>query len=48
MKQENLTERARGFIKAAHTLTMRASDQQLTSVHLLKVLLDDEKVWQQG
>lgn len=48
MKQDNFTERARWFLKAAHTLDMLANHQQLTSVHLLKVLLDDEKVWQQG
>lgn len=43
MNQEKFTERARGFIQAAQTLAMRANHQQLTSVHLLKVLLDDEE-----
>ncbi len=43
MNFEAFTERARGFVQAAHDLAQARSHQQLTSEHLLKVLLDDEE-----
>ncbi len=43
MNFEAFTERARGFIQAAHDMADGRSHQQLTSEHLLKVLLDDEE-----
>ena len=41
MNFEAFTERTRGFVQAAHDLAQGRSHQQLTSEHLLKVLLDD-------
>jgi ATP-dependent Clp protease ATP-binding subunit ClpB len=41
MDFEKFSERARGFIQSAQTLAMRMSHQQLTPLHLLKVLLED-------
>src|SRR5450432_1059408 len=41
MNIEKYTERARGFIQSAQSLAMRDGHQQFTSLHLLKVLLDD-------
>ncbi len=41
MNQEKYTDRVRGFIQAAQTLATRANHQQLTPLHILKVLLDD-------
>jgi ATP-dependent Clp protease ATP-binding subunit ClpB len=38
---EKYTERARGFVQTAQTLALREGHQQLTPLHLLKVLLDD-------
>nr|NKB49671.1 AAA family ATPase [Alphaproteobacteria bacterium] len=43
MNFEAFTERARGFVQAAHDLAQGRSHQHLTSQHLLKVLLDDEE-----
>ncbi|HEX9701600.1 MAG TPA: AAA family ATPase, partial [Rhodospirillales bacterium] len=43
MEFENYTERARGFIQSAQTLAIRDGHQQLSPVHLLKVLLDDKE-----
>ena len=43
MNFEAFTERARGFVQAAHDLAQGRSHQQLKSEHLLKVLLDDEE-----
>jgi len=43
MEFENYTERARGFIQSAQTLAIREGHQQLTPLHLLKVLLDDKE-----
>ena len=43
MNFEAFTERARGFVQAAHDMAQGRSHQQLTSEHLLKVLLDDEE-----
>ena len=43
MEFEKYTERSRGFIQAAQTLASRSSHQQLTPLHILKVLLDDKE-----
>jgi ATP-dependent Clp protease ATP-binding subunit ClpB len=43
MNIEKYTERARGFIQAAQSLAMREGHQQFSSLHLLKVLLDDSE-----
>ncbi|GAC1332628.1 MAG: hypothetical protein NVSMB20_04260 [Bradyrhizobium sp.] len=41
MNIEKYTERARGFIQSAQSLATREGHQQFSSLHLLKVLLDD-------
>ncbi|MCK5445804.1 MAG: ATP-dependent chaperone ClpB, partial [Rhodospirillaceae bacterium] len=41
MNFEKYSERSQGFVQAAQTLALRSSHQQLTPLHLLKVLLDD-------
>ncbi|HLI99574.1 MAG TPA: Clp protease N-terminal domain-containing protein, partial [Bradyrhizobium sp.] len=41
MNIEKYTERARGFIQSAQSLAMREGHQQFSSLHMLKVLLDD-------
>jgi ATP-dependent Clp protease ATP-binding subunit ClpB len=43
MNIEKYTERARGFIQAAQSLAMREGHQQFSSLHMLKVLLDDSE-----
>ena len=43
MNLEKYTERARGFVQAAQSLALRANPQQLTPLHVLKILLDDEE-----
>ncbi len=43
MDIEKYTERSKGFIQAAQTLAMRSGHQQLTPLHILKVLLDDKE-----
>jgi ATP-dependent Clp protease ATP-binding subunit ClpB len=43
MEFEKFTERSRGFIQAAQGLAQRSGHQQLTPVHVLKVLLDDRE-----
>ncbi|MEE8352211.1 MAG: Clp protease N-terminal domain-containing protein, partial [Rhodospirillales bacterium] len=43
MEFENFTERSRGFIQSAQTLALGSSHQQLTPLHLLKILLDDKE-----
>ncbi len=43
MDVERLTERVRGFIQAAQTQAVVNNHQQLTPLHLLKVLLDDKE-----
>jgi len=43
MEFEKYTERSRGFIQSAQTLATRANHQQLTPLHILKVLLDDKE-----
>jgi ATP-dependent Clp protease ATP-binding subunit ClpB len=42
MNIEKYSERVRGFIQSAQTAALSANNQQFTSEHLLKVLLDDE------
>jgi ATP-dependent Clp protease ATP-binding subunit ClpB len=41
MNIEKYTERARGFIQAAQSLAVRDGHQQFSTLHMLKVLLDD-------
>src|SRR6202035_2995175 len=43
MNIENYTERARGFIQSAQSLAVREGHQQFSSLHMLKVLLDDNE-----
>jgi len=43
MDFENFTDRARGFIQSAQTLALRTNHQQLTPLHVLKVLLEDKE-----
>jgi ATP-dependent Clp protease ATP-binding subunit ClpB len=43
MDFEKFTDRSKGFIQSAQTLALNEGHQQLTPVHLLKVLLDDEE-----
>src|SRR5207237_9741833 len=43
MDIEKYTERARGFIQAAQSLAMREGHQQFSTMHVLKVLLDDNE-----
>jgi len=43
MNIEKMTERVRGFVQAAQTTAMRMNHQQLTPLHVLKVLLDDKE-----
>src|SRR5881275_381856 len=41
MNIEKYTERARGFVQSAQSLAVRDGHQQFSTLHLLKVLLDD-------
>jgi ATP-dependent Clp protease ATP-binding subunit ClpB len=43
MDFEKYTERSRGFIQSAQTLALRSNHQQLTPLHLLRVLLEDNE-----
>src|ERR1700674_483694 len=43
MNIEKYNERARGFIQSAQSLAMRDGHQQFSTLHLLKVLLDDSE-----
>ena len=43
MNIEKYTERSRGFIQSAQSLAVREGHQQFSSLHLLKVLLDDNE-----
>jgi ATP-dependent Clp protease ATP-binding subunit ClpB len=43
MDFEKYTERSKGFVQSAQTLAQRLGNQQITSDHLLKVLLDDKE-----
>ena len=41
MEFENYTDHSRGFIQSAQTLATKLNHQQLTPLHLLKILLED-------
>ena len=43
MNIEKFTQRSQGFLQAAQTIAIRESHQQLSTVHLLNSLLDDEE-----
>jgi len=43
MEFEKFTERARGFVQSAQSLALKSSHQQLTPLHVLKVLLEDNE-----
>src|ERR1700745_3454807 len=43
MNIEKYTERSRGFIQSAQSLAVREGHQQFSSLHVLKVLLDDSE-----
>src|SRR6202041_352902 len=43
MNIEKYTERARGFIQSAQSLAVREGHQPFSSLHMLKVLLDDNE-----
>ncbi|VIO69456.1 Chaperone protein ClpB [Bradyrhizobium ivorense] len=43
MNIEKYTDRVRGFIQSAQSLAMREGHQQFTTLHLLRVLLDDSE-----
>src|ERR1700690_4387946 len=48
MNIEKYTERARGFIQSAQSLAVREGHQQFSSLHMLKVLLDDNEGLKSG
>ncbi|WP_116089695.1 ATP-dependent chaperone ClpB [Sphingomonas crusticola] len=43
MNLEKFTERAKGFLQAAQTVSIRMSHQRISPEHLLKALLEDEQ-----
>ncbi|MGA0392439.1 MAG: ATP-dependent chaperone ClpB [Rhodospirillales bacterium] len=43
MDFEKYSERSRGFVQSAQTLAQRTGHQQLTPLHILKVLLEDQE-----
>ncbi len=43
MNFEKFTERSQGFVQSAQGMALREGHQQVTTEHLLKVLLDDEQ-----
>src|SRR6201994_3418538 len=43
MNIEKYTERSRGFVQSAQSLAMREGHQQFSTLHVLKVLLDDSE-----
>lgn len=43
MNIDKYTERSKGFIQSAQSLVMREGHQQFSTLHLLKVLLDDNE-----
>src|SRR5499433_2696333 len=43
MNIEKYTERSRGFIQSAQSLAVREGHQQFSTLHMLKVLLDDNE-----
>ncbi|MBT6826426.1 MAG: ATP-dependent chaperone ClpB [Rhodospirillales bacterium] len=43
MDFEKFTDRSRGFIQSAQTFALSSNHQQLTPLHILKILLDDKE-----
>src|SRR5215813_13280358 len=43
MNIEKYTERSRGFVQSAQSLAVREGHQQFSTLHVLKVLLDDSE-----
>jgi ATP-dependent Clp protease ATP-binding subunit ClpB len=43
MQTEKYTERSRGFVQSAQSLAVREGHQQVSTLHVLKVLLDDNE-----
>ena len=43
MDFEKYTDRAKGFIQNAQTLALKSGHQQLTPLHVLKVILEDKE-----
>ncbi len=43
MNFEKFTERSRGFVQSAQSMALREGHQQFSTLHLLKVLLDDSE-----
>jgi len=43
MNMEKYTDRAKGFIQSAQSLAVREGQQQFSTLHILKVLLDDSE-----
>ncbi len=43
MNMEKFTERSRGFVQAAQTISMREEHQRVLPEHLLKALMDDDQ-----
>ena len=43
MNIEKFTDRAKGFIQSAQSLAIRDGNPQFNSLHMLKVLLDDNE-----
>src|SRR5262245_44573252 len=43
MNIDKYTERSRGFIQSAQSLAIRDGHQQFSTLHVLKVLLDDNE-----
>ena len=43
MNIDKYTERSRGFIQSAQSLAVREGHQQFSTLHVLKVLLDDNE-----
>ena len=43
MEFDKFTERSRGFIQAAQTQALKSNHQQLTPLHLLKVMIEDKE-----
>ena len=47
MDLKKFTERSQGFIQAAQTIATRENHQRLAPEHLLKALLDDDRIGEQ-
>ena len=43
MDFEKYTDRAKGFVQSAQSLALREGHQQFSTLHVLKVLLDDSE-----